>query len=119
MQLVQMVLASIGPLPPQNLAWLCQTNRGLYTAGRLEGHVNGIWFPVATQVFCCLELDRVRYGPSLSKGGGVCEWSMGQIQQVLHQQTMLNFHLYLQAEDAVLSDCGWVKHLHILRFAIA
>lgn len=85
MQLVQMIFARICPLAAQNLAGLRQTNCGLHTAWRLEGHVNWVWFPVAAQVLCCLELDRVRYGPALGKSGGVSERSVGQIQQVLHQ----------------------------------
>ena len=79
MQLVQMILASIRPLAAQNLAGLRQANCGLHTAWRLEGHVDWVGFPVAAQVLCCLELDRVRYGPALGKGGGVSERSVGQI----------------------------------------
>ena len=85
MQLVQMVFAGISPLTTQDFARLCQANGGLHTAGRLEGHVNWVWLPVAAQVLCCLELDRVGYGPPLGKGGGVSEGSVGQIQQVFHQ----------------------------------
>lgn len=84
MQLVQMVLASICPLATQNLAGLGQTNCRLHTAWRLECHIDWVWFPVAAQVLCCLELDRVRYGPTLGKGGGVSKGSMGQVQQILH-----------------------------------
>ena len=45
MQLVQVILAGICSLTPQDLARLCQPNCGLHTAGRLECHVNGVGVP--------------------------------------------------------------------------
>ena len=77
MQLMQVILAGISPLPPQDLARLCQTNGRLHAAWRLECHVDGVWLPITAQILRCSELDRVRYGPALGKGGGVGEGSMG------------------------------------------
>jgi hypothetical protein len=58
-----------------------------------------------------VEADGVRHGPALGEGGRVSEGRVREVEQVLHQQAVLDWHLDLHAVLPVL-------RLHSMRWQV-